>query len=263
MSLRRKGRNKMSELSTNSFYDSVSDFYDEMTSFKDRYNRESKIMEHLSRQFEFKQVLDAACGTGIHTIALSNLSIESTGIDNSPEMIKKAKINAKKMHTQAEFKVLALHNTKSLGTDNFDTVLILGNSLPHILNNDDLFQSLNSLAQVLKSSGKLIIQILNYKKILKNKERIISIKKQASSIYVRFYDFLKDTVRFNLLSIDPTSSPMKHHLYSTILKPYIADNIVSSLKSCGFSKVSLYGALDLRDYDPLNSENLIIVAETV
>ena len=197
-----------------------------MTTFKDRFNTEYNIMKNLVAHYGCRKVLDAACGTGLHAIALSKLGVEAKGIDLSAKMIQQAKVNAQSMRVNTEFQVLPLKNVHSLVNNLFDSILFLGNSLPHIISTDELFQILNAFAQILKPEGTLIIQLLNYEKILKQKERIVSVKKHGSTLFIRFYDFLEKNIRFNLLSIDQESDPIKNNLFSTLLRPYVANELL-------------------------------------
>jgi SAM-dependent methyltransferase len=218
-------------------------------------------MKNLVSQYNCRKVLDAACGTGLHSIALSILGVEAKGIDLSAKMIQQAQNNAQLMRGNAEFQVLPLQNSSILGKNIFDTILFLGNSLPHIIDKNELIQVLYAFAQILKPDGVLIIQLLNYKKILNNKERIISIKKHNDRIFVRFYDYLEENLRFNLLSIDQKSDLVNHQLHSTLLKPYIANELKETLQSFGFKCIKFYGSLNFEEFDPLQSSNLVIEAK--
>jgi len=251
----------MSELKADMFYDSVSEFYDDMTTFRDRFIKEQEILKRLVSQYSLKNVLDAACGTGLHSIALSKLGVSVTGIDLSPKMIEQAKKNAHAMQATVDFQVLPLNDAHTLESNKYDGILFLGNSLPHILNKDELFQMLNSFASVLKANGSLIIQLLNYTRILTEKKRIVSVKKHGSALYIRFYDFLDNNVRFNLMTVEQDDYPVRHSLYSTLLKPYQVEEITESLDSCGFRKIKLYGSMNFQPFDPQTSGNVIIEAK--
>ena len=78
------------------FYKILTPFYDEMIDFENRIIREKPFFKELITSYKIKSALDMGCGTGMHSIMFSELGVESWGFDNSLEMIKKAKINAKK-----------------------------------------------------------------------------------------------------------------------------------------------------------------------
>ena len=90
------------------FYKDLSIFYDEMINFDERFEKEIGIFKEFIDLTKIKSTIDIACGTGFHAIMLSKLGVESWGIDSSAEMIKKAKINAKKRKNEVKFRRLNL-----------------------------------------------------------------------------------------------------------------------------------------------------------
>ena len=83
----------------------------------------------------------------------------------------------------------------------FQAVLVLGNSLPHVLDGQDLAASLRGLAGVMEPQAILVLQLLNYERILADRERIVGVNRDQDTYFVRFYDFLEDLVQFNVLVI--------------------------------------------------------------
>jgi len=60
------------------FYDLLAPDYDGMTGFADRFARETPAFQTLVRRYGIRQALDAGCGTGFHSILLSQLGVTVT-----------------------------------------------------------------------------------------------------------------------------------------------------------------------------------------
>ena len=80
------------------------------------------------------RVLDAACGTGQHVLALAKEGMQASGADLSIEMIKIARENARAAGNELRFEAAGFGSlAQTFGAGNFDALLCLGNSLPHLL----------------------------------------------------------------------------------------------------------------------------------
>ena len=82
-------------------------------------------------------ILDAACGTGMHAIALAQQGHSVSGADLSTGMIERAKVNAAEAGVQARFAAAGFgalaQEFQGQPDFPFDALLCLGNSLPHLL----------------------------------------------------------------------------------------------------------------------------------
>jgi 2-polyprenyl-3-methyl-5-hydroxy-6-metoxy-1,4-benzoquinol methylase len=153
-------------------YDSFSSDYDRFMNWPARLESEIPFLEHHLRQAGARRVLDAACGTGQHAIALARLAFEASGADLSPNMVARAEANARSAGMamtlkQAAFGELAL----AFGRRTFDAVLCLGNSLPHVLDPAALAGALTDFRQCTRPGGLLILQNRNFDAILRSRQR--------------------------------------------------------------------------------------------
>ena len=55
------------------FYDELSVHYDQMISFETRVENEQKIYKNILELYPAKNIIDAGCGSGFHSIILSSL----------------------------------------------------------------------------------------------------------------------------------------------------------------------------------------------
>jgi glycine/sarcosine N-methyltransferase len=248
-------------LNAGDFYDQASGFYDAMTRFKKRQQREKDWIKQWRNVYQFNSALDAGCGTGSTALALAQEGIRTTGIDISDNMIKKAGENAPRRGiSNIEFIASSFEDAGRQINRMFDAIFCLGNSLVHIQPGKTLDKSIQSFAKLLNPGGVLIIQLLNYDKIMKNRDRIIDIYREESNEFIRFYDFGENILNFNILRIDWSREPVQHQLQTTRHYPYREYEIRKQLLKYGISIENIYGNIKMEDYHPETSPNLVIAA---
>jgi len=251
----------LAENQSATFYKALSPDYDRMTRFGDRLRAEQDMLSQWLKRYPFKSVVDVACGTGLHSIALKKLGVEVVGVDNSPEMLKQAEQNARLQNVAIKWLAAPMQNLKKYLKQSFDGLLCLGNSLPHLLSEEDLRRTLESFFALLNDGGRVVIQILNYSRILRDQERIVHISQEGDKQFIRFYDFIDPLIRFNLLTIHWQQQKASHQLISTELYPYRREELEKTLQQAGFTNLEYFGNMQFAPYDDRQSTNLVMVAE--
>lgn len=242
------------------FYDSLADGYDNMTRFQSRLLTERGVMDQWVRKYDIKSAVDAACGTGLHAIVLSQLAVTTVGVDLSASMLEQARNNAADQNAAVVWVQASLETMAGQIGGNRDAVFCLGNSIPHLLSKASLDAALKGFLRLLKSGGITVIQLLNYERILEQKSRIVGVSRVRDKEYVRFYDFCDDMIEFNVLTIDWDRDKVEHSLTSTMLYPYRGGEITEALRNAGFSEVRTYGDMQFADYVADKSADLVVVA---
>ena len=213
------------------------------------------------------KVLDAACGTGMHAISLVRHGYCLSAADLSAPMIKKARLNASAAGTGINFAVAGFGKlTKTFGKGQFDAVLCLGNSLPHLLTPADLHEALADFAGCLRPGGMLLIQNRNFDLVLAGLDRWM--EPQAFSdattewLFYRFYDFEPDgLIRFNIVTLKRSlGEEWNSSVESTRLFPQMHKDLEKKLAEAGFSSIKTFGSMAGELFSPLSSGNLILVA---
>jgi len=143
----------------------------------------------------------------------------------------------------------------------FDAILCLGNSLPHLLDAHQLTRALAGFARLLSPEGVVVLQLLNYARVLARQERIVGVTRQGDTEYVRFYDFLEDLVRFNVLKFTWSADGCTHDLAATLLHPYKRQEIAAACRTAGLGKIDCYGGGTFADFDEQNSDTLLVLAQ--
>jgi 2-polyprenyl-3-methyl-5-hydroxy-6-metoxy-1,4-benzoquinol methylase len=243
------------------FYDSLANEYDELTGFAERFDKERSTFQMLVQKYDMKIVLDAGCGTGFHSILLAQLGLHVTATDISEQMLRQAKRNAEHMSVQVDTIQTSFQGMNESVHNKFDAVFCLGNTLPHVLTEEELIQSFKSFCELLNSGGRVFLQLLNYDRILNFRERILNVKEVNDKIFVRFYDYERESIVFNILTIQKSGGQMEHSLNSVRLFPWRSSDIVRSLKDAGFHNVELFGTMALNAYNGYSSKDLVVIAQ--
>ena len=250
-------------------YDALAADYDRFVNWEARLANEMPFLEGLFEDGAVRRVLDAACGSGQHAIALARRGYQVVGADLSAAMVNRARENAVAAGVDAPFVVAGLGELASVvrpatSEDPFDALLCLGNSLPHLLSAEAVAAALDDFAAVLRPGGLLVIQNRNLDRVWSRRERFmgpqVHSEGQGQWLFVRFYDFHPSTLTFNMVRLVRTGDGWVQDVESTELRPIFAGELAEGLRSAGFGKVLLYGGYDRSPFHPDDSGDLLVVA---
>ena len=245
-------------------YDALAVDYDRFVNWEGRLQHELPFFERLFQSHGVRDVLDAACGTGHHAIALARRGYRVVGTDLSSEMVVRARQNAAVAGVDAQFEVAGFGDAAALGEE-FDAAICLGNSLPHLLTREAVSTALVDFASVLRPGGVLVLQNRNFDRVWAEQERFMGPQslQDASGewLFVRFYDFHEETITFNMVRLRRDGTGWVQDVESTELRPIFRDGLAAALDGAGFGKVAFYGGIDGADFDAAQSGDLIAVAE--
>ncbi len=243
------------------FYDALAPDYDTMTGFQKRFVQEKPFFRLLTQKYKIRVALDAGCGTGFHSLMLAQLGVQMTGVDVSAAMIREARRHAKELSLPVHFIEARNAELRKEFDSRFDMVLSLGNTTAHLLSDDDLLATLDSFHAILKPKGLLLLQNLNYDRILAQKERIQSIKEIGGTTFVRFYDYADNLISFNILTIGHEGGIVQQSMRTTQLRPLPSSHIVALLRQSNFDNIRLFGGTAMDSYDPQTSKDLVVIAD--
>lgn len=240
------------------FYNDIAEQYDEMIPLEKQIQNKIDFIRTLSLE-SGSTAADIGAGSGADSIALAKSGLNVTAFEPSAQMLKHAKENFKKQNVKVE-----IYNRKIIEIDksffnSFDYILSLGNTFANISRNE-IEESINQIYKLLKPNGKAVIQILNYVKVLNEKERIVNITESTEKQFIRFYDFCEDKVFFNILSFKKNETS-ERNLITTEIFPYTKSFYENLFLESGFNKVEYYGDMKLNGFNESVSNNLIIIAE--
>lgn len=223
-----------------SFYGDLSKFYKYI--FPAKEPQLSFFKKHF-REHGVKKVLDVACGTGEYTREFAAWGMKSYGIDIQREMIEIARERAKKEGLPAFFETADMLNLP-YHDEEFHGVICIGNSLVHLLQEEEILKSLQEMYRVLVGGGLIIIQTVNYDRALKqNVRQLPTITNKTMGIeFKRYYHFRDDgNIDFcTVLSIE-NEGQKSEHKNTVILKPLLRSNLNSLLMEAGFKEMQYFG----------------------
>jgi len=240
------------------FYNELASEYDAMISFDKAVESKKAHIKKLITA-EMKSAADIGCGSGVDSIALASLGLKVTAFDPSVEMLKASKANAEKTNVEIDFQNCPADNIPREFDKKFDLVVSLGNTFANIPK-EKFSASLKRCYDILKPNGQLLIQVLNYEKILNEKKRIVNITEAGDNYFIRFYDFATEHIVFNILYFSK-SNPSNQRLISTKIYPHSSENFKSGLEKAGFSSIQFYSNLELIPLTKNLSTDLVIWSE--
>ena len=253
-------------------YDKLAPIYDHFVNWESRLAYELPFLERELRRLGEDpaqiRVMDTACGTGHHAIALAGLGYDVSGSDLFPEMVSLADANARAAGTKVTFRTAGFGGISQafLQPGAFDAVFCLGNSLPHVTSDAHLKQTLLDFKALLRPGGLLLLQMRNFDLVLGEKKRWMepqTVKEGTSEwLFLRFYDFEADgKIQFNILSLHrKANAPWHVQLTSTHLLPVFSDALSKELTSLGFTDIRLFGNLTAEPYAADSSGDLVLLA---
>ncbi|MDR9485249.1 MULTISPECIES: methyltransferase domain-containing protein [Sediminimonas] len=142
------------------------DKWDELIDWRGRAESEGQFFIDILRARGKERVLDVACGTGFHSVRLTEAGFDVTAADGSAAMVAKAFHNG-----QARGLILktAQADWRWLNRDingKYDAIICLGNSFTHLYEESDRRRALAEFYAALKHDGILILDQRNYDAML-------------------------------------------------------------------------------------------------
>ena len=247
-------------------YDDLSVDYDRFVDWEDRLAAELPFIEQQMETAGTHRVLDAACGTGMHAIALAQKGYRVVGADLSAGMIEQARSNAAQAGADVRFEIAGFGELSVRAGEDFDALLCLGNSLPHVLTPERLAATLDDFAACLRPGGLLLIQNRNFDAVLSDRERWMAPQHHQEGktewLFLRFYDFDPDgLLTFNMMRLRrERNEDWRQQVASIQLWPQTQPALTGALEETSFGDIICFGDLQGNPFDPEQSPNLAVVA---
>jgi glycine/sarcosine N-methyltransferase len=159
---------------TNAFYDAIADFYPLF--YKDwdiQLEREGLTLRSIFRNKGVETILDVACGPGTQTIPLAKLGFSVVGVDPSIEMLKKAQRTADEYDASAEWHRADFLSLMDVIDGPFDAIVCKGNSLPHLLTDEEIEITIQTFFELLRPGGVLVIGLRDFEMMLTHRPRFL------------------------------------------------------------------------------------------
>jgi len=182
------------------------------------------------------RLLEYGCGTGGNAIALASVATSFTGIDISPEGIKKAAEHATKHRIAAEYYVMNAEEMR-FADNSFD--LVMGTGILHHL---DLSKAYCELARVLSQNGHAIfIEPLGHNPLINLYRRLTPSMRTEDEHPLRTTDLLAASAHFK--KVDAIYFNLFTFLSIPFRKTKIFESLVATLGKLDAALFSLFPIL--------------------
>jgi SAM-dependent methyltransferase len=157
---------RATDLYRREFVKGFAEKWDELIDWDARAKSEGQFFIDVLRGHGKESVLDAATGTGFHSVRLTEAGFDVISVDGSAAMLAKAFENGQKRGlilktVQADWRELnrSIHGK-------YDAIICLGNSFTHLHDEQDRRKALAEFYAALRHDGILILDQRNYDEML-------------------------------------------------------------------------------------------------
>jgi len=235
------------------FYTAVSQLYDHIFPFSPAQLQ--FVLEHIQHP-ETARVLEVGCGTGSLTAALTESCGKVTGIDLSEAMIRKAEEKQIGSSRKAEYVMLNMKELRQTFPGQFfDAVLSFGNTLVHLADPDEILNVLKQIKQLLEPGGTLMLQIINYDRILDHGiTKLPTIENEKIRFERRYALTSSHHIRFSSRLTEKSSGRTGDQ--EVLLYPLRKTDLADMLPAAGFVDAAWYGGFD---FSPLKEDSVPLI----
>lgn len=198
-----------------------------------------------------KRILDVACGSGSYAHALQALGHEVVAVDNDARMLELAKAKDETL----DLRLLEMTDIDHL-EGGFDLIFCIGNSLVHLENLEAIERFIEDCYDLLHTDGSLLVQIINYDRILDSEIDHLPTITNEHLCFERFYHRTHQGIDFHtVLHVD--AERFENHV---TLYPVLYDDLIDRFDQAGFIGIQVFENFQGDSFDPKTSYSLIILA---
>jgi SAM-dependent methyltransferase len=229
-----------------------SPYYDIL--YKDRNQQEAdmfihNLVKHLAPP-KNALMLDLACGNGRYSIALNRMGYYVTGIDLSQKKIEAAKI------CQNNSLSFAVNDMRMpLEPDKYDFVFNLFTSFGYFDNEEENKIVLTNVYNSLKKGGVFVLDYVNGEKAAKNLMQQEECKIEGIDFSISRY------IKSNLIVKEIKIKDGEDECYfSEKVSIFPESKLKGYITGCGFEIMETFGDYQLQEFDPIESDRLIVIS---
>ncbi len=237
---------KINQVNIKKFYDEICNKYDYIFPLNEM---QKKFMDN---EIKGNRILDVGSSTGNLSKYLIGKGINVTSIDINEKLIFKA--------AQKGVEVKNLNMLEIDTLNKFDTIINIGNTLPHLNNKKEIYTFLEKAYDRLEENGKLIIQIINFNKFIinRNKNNYLGSLPLIENENVKFERSYYLDENNNIIFKTILDDKIKNE---EILLNINFEDLKNYLEKIGIRRLKYYGGFDKSFFDFENSVYLVITGE--
>lgn len=202
-------------------------------------------------------ILDLCCGSGRHSINLSNKGYTCIGYDLSEQMLftawKESIDNKISLNLiRGDMRHLPFKNT-------FDVVLNLFTSFGYFDDDEDNQQVIREVSTSLKKDGMFVMDYINREHVFNNLVSKSSRKLENGWFITEDRSLDKENNKIiKEITISKEDNTAKYH---EVLKVYDFETLASFFKNAGLEITKVFGDFNGEEYDNISSKRLIIFSK--
>jgi SAM-dependent methyltransferase len=241
--------------------------YRRLIAWPERIEREWPFLRQVFG--EAGRLLDLGSGTGEHSRFLASKGFDVTGLDSSPAMLAKA--TEAPLPPNLRFLSGDIVRVASLTDGVFDGALCLGNTLPHVATSEALLEMLRGLRTRLRAGAPLLVQVLNYERILGKGVRFLPLNFRGADegggevVFLRLMTpvgggrlvFTPTTLRYRPQGDPPVEVVSSRNVE---LRAWTRPELDAAATESGFTTIDWYGTVGNVPYAAMESPDAVLVA---
>ncbi len=222
--------------------------------YKNRDTNEAiKFINLLAKKLNLKStssILDLGCGKGRHSLQLNKHYNKVVGIDLSSKSILAAK-----KHESESLSFFKADMRNFTSDKKFNAIFNLFTSFGYFDDQRDNIRVLESCNDLLIKDGVLIIDYLNAEKIKNNYK-----KKEEKVIDGISFNIRREIINNRIVKSIAFEHQKKSFNFEEKVQLLTKNDFIEKFKATGFEIIYCWGNYKLQDFNPLNSDRLILVA---
>ena len=229
--------------------------FDHAIDWSKRLDQEIPFLRAWLKSWNARLVVDMACGSGRHCVALAAQGFRMTGVDSDLLMLAAASRHALVQGLSVDPEAAAgsavflsgdLRRTPTL--ERQDAVLCLGNSLCLLADRDEVLQALRSFHALLPTKGGIILHLLNYTRFQDPAHAFFPLKTDLENgrprrHYLKMIEHKGGEAIVHLVLIEEEAGQWSRRVKSDRLLILEATDLQELVLRAGFGEVQIYGSL--------------------
>lgn len=199
------------------------------------------------------KILDIACGAGGYSEALYNRGFIIDAVDIDVGMVKEANDKFKAKNINIKVQQEDMTKLTDIYKGDYNCIFCIGNSIVHLGSLDEIGKALKEMYSLLENTGKLIIQTINYDRVIKYgvSELPPMVNDSVPLKFIRKYRRLEDKGVIAFDTILTVKNNDKEEVYenSIELLPVTVDSMYKELSKVGFNKIDCFGNFNAKKWE--------------